>query len=468
MNIGLKIDVDTLRGTRLGVLPLARLLAEAGQRATFFFSVGPDNMGRHLFRLLKPAFFLKMLHSNAPGLYGWDILLKGTLGPGPLIGKRCADIIRQTAALGHEIGLHAWDHHGWQAHAVARGEPYVRDQMQKGLAVLEDILGAPVTASATPGWQADDATLRAKATFPSLHYNSDCRGTSLFRPVLDGRPLPQPQIPTTLPTYDELIGRNGITAETYNAHLLSLLEAPSPLHVLCIHAEAEGVACHALFRDFLARALAAGHTFSALASLLPPHPDTAPLPLGHVILQTTPGREGRLAIQCDRVSPPQAPHAPLTFRPVAAEDCRRIYDWANDPVLRTYSFRTPAPIPYPDHQRWFADTLAGIKRQQYIAIHDGLPVGHVRFEKNHLGETEISVYLAPAARGRHLSAPLLNEGTRYHLQQHPADAASPITAWVRSENAPSLAAFRAAGWLEDPTPSTYLTHPAHHFTAPRT
>ena len=306
MKIGLKIDVDTLRGTRLGVLPLARLLADRSQRATFYFSVGPDNMGRHLFRLLKPAFFLKMLHSNAPNLYGWDILLKGTLGPGPRIGRRCAGIIRQTDALGHEIGLHAWDHHAWQARAAhpRKGKAEVAQQLARGLEELQTILGRPVTTSAAPGWQATPDTALVKSGFTTLRYNSDCRGSYAFRPLLpDGTPSPQPQIPTTLPTYDELIGRDGITADNYNARLLSLIEAPTPtpLRVLCIHAEAEGVACHALFRDFLDRALAAGHTFTALENLLPPDPAT--LPTARLDLHTTPGREGSLAT-IDPETPP--------------------------------------------------------------------------------------------------------------------------------------------------------------------
>ena len=455
MKIALKIDVDTLRGTRRGVLSLARLLAEKGQRATFFFSVGPDNMGRHLFRLLKPAFLLKMLKSNAPGLYGWDILLKGTLGPGPQIGTRCADVIRETAALGHETGLHAWDHHGWQAHAVAKGEPYVRAQMQKGLDALSSILGAPVASSATPGWQADGATLRAKAAFPALRYGSDCRGTSLFRPVVDGLALAQPQLPTTLPTYDELIGRNGITAENYNDRLLALLR-PDSLNVLCIHAEAEGIACFDLFRDFLGRALAAGHSFRALDDFLPGDPASAPIPLGTVALEGTPGREGVLGVQ--------RPYDGLAFRLLAPADCRMIHGWANDPALLVHSFRTHEPIPYENHKKWFATTLAGQIRQQYVALLGGAPVGHVRFEENHLGETEISVYLAPEARGKGLSKALIADGTRLHLARHP-DAPRPVTAWVRVENAPSLAAFRAAGWREA-APSTYLDIPAVRFVCP--
>ena len=291
--IALRIDVDTLRGTARGVPRLCEILARHGVRATFYFSVGPDNMGRHLWRLLKPSFLWKMLRTDAAGLYGPEIILMGTAWPGPKIGKRCADVIRTTVEAGHEIGFHAWDHHKAQAKLTTMSEAGMSDEIEKGLAFLAGVTGGTVHTSAAPGWRTNDRLLEVKARFP-FEYNSDCRGTHPFYPVVNGRKLAQLQIPVTLPTYDEALGRDGVTNENYNDRQIELLTEEHP-NVLTIHAEAEGGKCAEMFDEYLIRVLKLGYKVIPLGELAGQVKSTAPT--GTIALKEFPGREGLLAVQ---------------------------------------------------------------------------------------------------------------------------------------------------------------------------
>jgi len=292
MKIGLRIDVDTFRGTRIGVPNLCEALARRGIKAAFFFSVGPDNMGRHLWRLLRPAFLWKMLRTRASRLYGWDILLRGVFWPGPVIGRKLAGVIRDTERAGHEVGLHAWDHRAWQAHIDRMDPAAIRRSLERGVEMLSEILGHPPTCSAVPGWKCNDRVLAEKASFPFV-YNSDCRGDSIFHPLVDGREPAQPQIPVTLPTYDEVIGRNGVSNDSYNDYLLGLLR-PEKLNGLTIHAEEEGIVCLPMFERFLDKALSLGHQFVPLGVLLR---DSEPVETARIEAGVIPGREGWVACQ---------------------------------------------------------------------------------------------------------------------------------------------------------------------------
>ncbi|MDD4872287.1 MAG: polysaccharide deacetylase family protein, partial [Kiritimatiellae bacterium] len=172
----------------------------------------------------------------------------------------------ETSRAGHEIGFHAWDHHAWQAHIDTMNSGSIYRSIEQGVAMLTKIIGKPPISSAVPGWKCTDLVLTEKSKFPFI-YNSDCRGRDIFFPVVNGRTLNQPQIPVTLPTYDEVIGRNGISDDNYNEYILSLIK-PDVLNVLTIHAEVEGIAKLQLFSDFIRRLDKKGGKFITLGTFL--------------------------------------------------------------------------------------------------------------------------------------------------------------------------------------------------------
>lgn len=294
--LAIKVDVDTDRGTRLGVPALLQLFEEFTIRATFFFSLGPDNTGRAIRRMFRPGFFRKVTRTGVVGLYGARTLLNGLLWPGPHIGRRNEAVMRAVHAHGHEAGIHCYDHIRWQDGLQAMTALDVTAEFEKAGREFERIFHAPARAAGAAGWQANGHSLAADDA-AGLLYASDTRGTRPFFPRAGGRCFKTLQIPTTLPTLDELLGRPEYPEERLIEHYLSLLQTEHP-NVLTIHAEIEGMRHCGWFRDFLRRARAHPARFITLgdlARLVLQEPSA--IPVCDVAAGMIDGRTGTLAVQ---------------------------------------------------------------------------------------------------------------------------------------------------------------------------
>ena len=296
MRLGLKVDVDTLRGTREGVPRLLDLFDRHGVRATFLFSLGPDHTGRAIRRVFRRGFVDKVQRTSVVEHYGVRMLLYGTLLPGPDIGRRAVSVLRRVRGDGHETGIHCWDHVRWQDGVAHADAAWTRREMQRACDRYVDVFREPPQTHGAAGWQMNVHALRLSQQL-GFDYCSDGRGTYPHLPVWRAELIRCPQFPTTLPTLDELIGIDGITEDTVAARLLERTQAlAEPGHVFTLHAELEGGrlvgVLDALLEGWKAQGWALGPVRSLYESVEP-----MALPRCETSLAPVAGRTGTLLVQ---------------------------------------------------------------------------------------------------------------------------------------------------------------------------
>src|SRR5215471_11831041 len=205
MRVALKVDVDTYHGLATG---LPRLLDALGRRrvpASVYIAMGPDHSGRAVRRLFThKGFARKMLRSRALRLYGVRTMLYGTALPGPQIARSFPNVLRRAVAEGHELGVHGYDHIYWHDHLLALDESDVEAELSRALNTFHDLLGFDAVGFAAPGWQCSAASLVVIGRGP-FRYQSSTRGRCAYRPRIGMVESPLPEVPTTLPTLDELL-----------------------------------------------------------------------------------------------------------------------------------------------------------------------------------------------------------------------------------------------------------------------
>ncbi|ACZ18514.1 polysaccharide deacetylase [Thermanaerovibrio acidaminovorans DSM 6589] len=291
--LALKVDVDTLRGHREGVLNLLNLFDRLSLKASFFFSMGPDNSGKAIVRIFRKGFLGKMLRTKAPSTYGFKTLFYGTLIKAPMIAQSFPGLLKETARRGHDFGIHAWDHVKWQDRIHKLPVTTIEADLRRAFDLFYQYTGHQPRSFAAPGWQVSQDALLVLDSM-RLRYTSNTRGLFPYVPRWGRKAFSTLEIPTTLPTMDELLGRRGLKGEEMARHLASLLK--EGLNVFTLHAEMEGLSQIGVFESFLRSAMDQGAKCVPLSFVADQIPRDE-LPRCEIGIGTVEGRAGTLAVQ---------------------------------------------------------------------------------------------------------------------------------------------------------------------------
>jgi undecaprenyl phosphate-alpha-L-ara4FN deformylase len=296
VEVALKIDVDTHQGLGQGVPRLARMLEREGVAASFYISMGPDNSGRAIVRAIRNRGFIrKMMRTRAVSMYGLRTVLSGTILPSRPIALAFPEMLRWLRRSGFEVGVHGYDHVRWQDRLDAIAEDGIRAEIAEAFEAYRAIMGEQARSFAAPGWRTNETAL-ALLDERNLAYRSDTRGRSPYRCTAQGRILATIEIPTTLPTLDEVMGRRDLRDGAAVMRFYLDQFKPDALNVHTVHAETEGMGQLEMFSGIVRALKERGAKFVRLeeaASRLV----AAELPVCEIIRTTIPGRAGWISAQ---------------------------------------------------------------------------------------------------------------------------------------------------------------------------
>lgn len=152
----------------------------------------------------------------------------------------------------------------------------------------------------------------------------------------------------------------------------------------------------------------------------------------------------------------------LRLRQVSEDDCRVIWEWANDLDVRMVSFSSE-PIPWEQHVKWFKSKLSDPHCIFYIATNSGgVPIGQIRYDVED-NKAVVSVSIDRKLRGQGYGSRLIGLASRKLFGGSDIDT---VHAYVKQGNVASVGAFVKAGFREMGTAMIH-GHQAIHLTLRR-
>jgi peptidoglycan/xylan/chitin deacetylase (PgdA/CDA1 family) len=203
--------------------------------------------------------------------------------------------MRSVRDAGFEVGIRCFDSNRWQEQVAKREFEWTKREMQRAVDRFVEIFGIASKSHAAANGQLNRHALRLMQHF-GFNYTSDTRGTHPFIPTWNAEIIACTQLPTTLPTLDELINRNGITVDNVAQYLLQLTKNPPPEgHVFTLQAELAGGKWLPVFEQLLDGWKAQGYDIVSLRKYVEGLP--ASLPRHEVEMRAVEGSIGTQAVQ---------------------------------------------------------------------------------------------------------------------------------------------------------------------------
>lgn len=263
--IGIKVDVDTSEGMKHGVSVLLDLFKKYNIHASFFVPMGKDHTGWTIKRVFTRKGFLKKAgRVGVVSTYGIRTLLYGLLLPGPEIAKKNTALLHRIAEEGHELGIHGYDHVHWHDHIKHLGMERTEDILRKSVEVYRGLLHEDPRSFAAPGWMTNAHALKFFEDNGFI-YTSNARGQAPFYPLLDGEAFHTLELPSTLPTLDEVVGLAGTDISSLTEFFLDALK--EGLNIMTVHTELEGKRWAGFLDAFLRKSIEAGFTYKRLVEI---------------------------------------------------------------------------------------------------------------------------------------------------------------------------------------------------------
>ncbi len=292
--------MDTHEGMKRGVPALLALFQKYDIHASFFVPMGKDHTGWTAKRVFTRKGFLKKAgRVGVVSTYGVKTLMYGLLLPGPQIAKKNSGLLRRITGEGHELGIHGYDHVYWHDYIKGFDRKRTEEEVGKLLKVYRELTGADSPSFAAPGWMINSHVLRCFQE-KGLLYSSDTRGTMPFYPEMGGEKFAVLQIPTTLPTLDEVVGLAGTDIPTLTAYYLDSLT--DGLNILTVHTELEGKHWIGFLEGFIGKTLERGFVYKRLIDIAGEYKLNPDVPVCPVKYGFVEGRAGEVCVQCEELN----------------------------------------------------------------------------------------------------------------------------------------------------------------------